>query len=140
MWWSNKGNARRSAMGQVVAHRGGIYKSNKTVEQQLSRVSGSGGGRERGNTIALLGRKGEEASGISREVKRGWQQERGTGKTEQKREMKHRRTATRPDRPVAQPAHVYLALLLRFFEVLIDELSRAFAETRSRCMRAADVF
>lgn len=64
-------------------------------------------------------------------MKRGRQRERCGAKQrakESEREMKYRRTATQPDRPVAQPAHVYLALLLRFFEVLIDELPRAFAE------------
>jgi len=67
----------------------------------------------------LRGRKGK-----SERDKPGGEKRKATSKTEQKREMKHRRTAIQPDRPVAQPAHVYLALLLRFFEVLIDELSR----------------
>lgn len=60
-----------------------------------------------------VARKVERAS--ERDIPRRWKEEseRRYRKTEQKRETEHRRTATRPDRPVAQPAHVYLALLHR---------------------------
>lgn len=51
-WCPNKGNARRNGSGgggggSIGGGGGGIYKSNKTVEQQLSEVS-SGEGRKRG--------------------------------------------------------------------------------------------
>lgn len=74
-----------AATGRVVVVTscgGGIYKSNKTVEQQLlwERVSGSGEGKGE----AAKGRKGEGERDKPGGEKR--KRERATGKTEQKGE------------------------------------------------------
>lgn len=89
-------------------------KSNKTVGATTTRwreASGRTAERERGSEE---GGKGERAR-YSTKVKR----EEGERRYKQKNRAKERdgarqrRTATRPDRPVAQPARVYLALLQR---------------------------
>jgi len=94
-------------------------------------VSGSGGDREEQSRDRKGKSEQDKSGGEKRKAareERANREKKRERERERERDVKHRRTATQPDRPVAQPAHVYLALLLRFFEVLIDELSRVFAE------------
>lgn len=89
-------------------------KSNKTVGATTTRWREASGRTAEGERGSEEGGKGERAR-YSAKVKR----EEGERRYKQKNRAKERdgarqrRTATRPDRPVAQPARVYLALLQR---------------------------
>ena len=93
------------------------------MEQQLDGVSWQSERERERQRGSEEGGKGERARYFAK-VERG-ERKKIQKRKEEKKEREYRRTATRPDRPVAQAAHVYLALLHRaprcIFEVLIDE-------------------